>query len=247
MRVKDSLELVGIPVKDIYGREIGEFNGYTLDIAGNVRSIGVESCGNLLELPGSSILSAKKEIVILPEWKAEGREWGFEREVLETKVASLGKMLENGEISQRIYDGMYESFVAKGQKREVLLQKLSRRLEQLQRNDDGIDLFLTRVKMQTDDALSSAASFATIRAHCTAIKSANENEREDLKSMQELVQSYLGRKTELAAPGPQEDELVIGSDEERPMEQAQHPQEEAEEAAPRGYGQLRSLSTQLGE
>lgn len=193
-----------------------------------------------MEYSANRILSAKKEVVMLPEWKADARESGFEAEVLESKLKILAEMLESGEINRRIYDEMYQGFVASRQRLDALLQKLAQRLDELQSSDDGIDLFLTRVRMQGNDPLS----YASIKQSCAAMKSTNENERNDLRSVQDLVQRYFAPKSVLpvqtsAAHG--EEELVLSSDRNETSSEEEHFDEASEETVPERLGSLKSL------
>lgn len=240
MKLKDSLESVGIPVRDIYGREMGKLNGYTLDPSGNLFTIGVERGGDFVELPGSRVLSVKKEVTIIPEWKAEARECGFDAEALETMVGTISRLLEAGEISRRTYDRVYDGFVSAGTAPQALLQRLSRRLEELQRSEDEIDLFLARVLMQ-DDGHSGAELYGAVSERCSTIKVILESERKDLQSTQELIHRYLSSKSGgLSQEVRAEEELILPDDETKPAEPHYAEQEEQEPVA-ETYGSLRSL------
>jgi hypothetical protein len=244
-RLKDSLESVGIPVKDIYGREIGKFNGYTLDYAGSLMTIGLESNGSFMELSANRVLSARKEVIVLPDWKAEARDSGFEAEPLDAKMRALTEIFELGEISEKTFESMRHGFVASKERQEALFSSLSTRLEALQRDDDTIDLFLTRVKMQMGDAMLNDSNYATIRKNCSAMKSMNDNERQDLIAMQELMHRFItstsgeapaakNHENEPALPREREDTSI-------PEQRAEPLPEVPGEAIPQTYGSLRSL------
>jgi len=247
MNLADSLATVGVPVRDPYGREIGEFSGYTLDLSGNVMTIGVESRGSLFEFPSNRIASAKKkEVVILPDWKVEASESGFETSVLETKLKGLAKMLESGEITRKVYDEMSQRFVAPRERLDALLQKIDGRLDELQHHDDEIDLFLTRVRLQSDDLLGTAPSFAAIKERCEAMKSTNESERRDLRSVQNLIERYFMPNDEQATAerreeGEQPNVAEDHGDDRRAQER--NADEAPEESIPKAYVSLKSLMT----
>ncbi|MGA2666026.1 MAG: hypothetical protein ABSF83_13890 [Nitrososphaerales archaeon] len=245
MNLADSLATVGIPVRDVYGREMGDFSGYTLDLSGNIMTIGVESRGSLFELPSSRIASAKKkEVVIFPDWKAEASASGFETDVLEAKWKSLAKMLESGEINRKVYEEMSERFVGPRERLEALLQKIDGRLDELQHHDDEIDLFLTKVRLQSEDPLSTAPSYGAVRERCEAMKSTNESERKDLRSVQDLIERFFAPRDERAPAEQHEEEPnVSGGREDQQQTKEREAYEEApEEGVPQAYVSLKSLA-----
>ncbi|MDA4123097.1 MAG: CdvA-like protein [Thaumarchaeota archaeon] len=243
MQFEDPASAIGKDVKDIYGRDLGRCIGYTVDLSGNLRTIGVELGTAFQEYPADriSLASDDEGIVTMPEWKADSRRVGMEKGILDKRLGALTKMLEAGEISQRVYDEMHKGLMAIRVTHEQLSRELVKRLDSLEDSDDTINAFLAKVKLQgvseelTERAVKWTADF------CVAMKSMNERERIDINEILDMVTAESASPME---PIPSSDQ----SGNEEPIGQAGvHSEPEVEAEAPPertpGLGSSRSFGS----
>ncbi len=242
---EDFSKAIGKEVRDIYGRNLGRCIGFTVDLSGNLRTIGVELGTSFQEYPADRLLAGREEdgIVTIPDWKADSRRVGMEKGVLEKRINALTKMLEAGEISQKVYDDMYKGLMTIRASHEQLSRDLVRRLDALEENDDKINTFLARVKLQGVSEEISEQAVKWTADFCVAMKSMNESERVGINEILDLVSEESASTPAIASPseGLATEELM-----EAHLTQAEPEQEEeirSEEEEQRPAGSLRSLGS----
>jgi len=188
MQLQDPASSIGTRVRDIYGRDVGLCVGYAVDLAGNVKMIGIEQGTIFSEYPADYIASIGEEgLVIMPEWKAESRRVGMAKGVLDKRVDALGRMLRAGEISRKVYDQMNGNLMEVRQTHEELSRALVKRLEELEANEDKISTFLAKVKMQGASGEIGQVAVKWTADFCAAMRGIDENERAEIAETLDLI------------------------------------------------------------
>lgn len=222
MEKEDFSQAIGRQVKDVYGRQLGKCIGFSVELDGSPRSIGVQAGPDFVEFPAAAVQSIEEEaVVVIPEWKIRSRSLGLDKGVFERRMSALNAMLRNGEISQRAYDEMTKGIAGMEQKQEQFIESLARRLKELDDLDGKIEMFLARVRLQ---GLSEELSEDAVRwtsDYCTAMKLMDGRERDEINEIMELVSkdslpAELMRATEEADRLVQEAELQAQDEEGAP-------------------------------
>ncbi|MDG6914997.1 MAG: CdvA-like protein [Nitrososphaerota archaeon] len=205
---------VGKVVRDIYGRELGRAVGVVFDLGGDVASIGVDRAGSFVEISPEIVVSDRDELEVMPEWKAEAGRAGIAGASLERRLAALEGMVERKEIPQDAYAALHSRLAAVRGTHDQLAARILARLDDLEREDESIDLFLSMVRVQFLAGEMGEESFRLTEEYCKAMKAANAREGEDIRKAVEEPQ--LGRASDVvlsrdarkeggapeAAPGP---------------------------------------------
>jgi len=202
--------ILGKPVEDLYGRNVGVVVGYSLKTNGDVESVGLDQgSGSFTEVKASRLLLHEQAIIVIPTWKADVARITGETAVLRKRISALQELerdsKENGAASSAQYEQLraqYEARVAKTEESsEKLLQEMKYRMDEVDQQDDTIAKFLVNVNIQFRSGEISDASFGAISDHCVAMKARNGKEREELTTaLSMLTRKEEGRAVEIQVP-----------------------------------------------
>lgn len=198
---------VGKVVRDIYGRELGRAVGVVFDVSGEVASIGVEMAGSFVEIPPEIVVSDQDELEVMPEWKAEAKKVGMVGASLERRLAALEGMVERKEVPQDAYVILRSRLAALRGTHDQALSRTLARLDDLEREDESVDLFLSMVRVQFLAGEMGEESFRLTEEYCKALKGANEREAEDIRR---AVEPHLAGAT--GGVGPDEERRQAGQE-----------------------------------
>lgn len=179
---------VGKVVRDIYGRDLGRAVGIVFDLSGEVASIGVEKAGAFIEIGPETVVSDKEELEVMPEWKVETKRTGVAGASLERRLTALAGMVERKELSQEAYVALHSKLVSVRGTHDQLVSRILARLDDLEREDESIDLFLAMVRLQFLAGEMGEESYRLTESHCKALKAANSKEEEDIRKTVEEPQ-----------------------------------------------------------
>jgi len=210
MQSSEVVGILGKPVEDLYGRNVGVVVGYSLKTNGDVESVGLDQgSGSFTEVKASRLLLHEQAIIVIPTWKADVARITGETAVLRKRISALQELerdsKENGAASSAQYEQLraqYEARVAKTEESsEKLLQEMKYRMDEVDQQDDTIAKFLVNVNIQFRSGEISDASFGAISDHCVAMKARNGKEREELTTaLSMLTRKEEGRAVEIQVP-----------------------------------------------
>lgn len=146
-------KFLGKPVRDIYGRNLGNVVGIILDEQGGVGAIGIErGDGGFSKYFAENILIKGEELVLVPSWKVNAE--SFQRGITHTekRIDALDQLFSSGRISEQTYKNMknsYEGMVGqRNNARENLLSQLKNRSTDLVNESNVLEEFLANIEVQ---------------------------------------------------------------------------------------------------
>lgn len=141
--------LLSLPVKDIYGRTMGEIVGAIYDIEGKIESIGVsESGGNFTTYPADRMVKGNSEILIIPEWRLEAQNLARQKEALGRRERAIEELAAVHDLDPRIFDEVSMQIEAARRSHQKLLEKVQARLEVLEARFQSVSDFTSIAKVQ---------------------------------------------------------------------------------------------------
>ncbi len=71
---KDDVAIIGKPVRDMYGTDIGKTLGTFTDIDGSIQTVGVD-CGSegLKQIPFVQLVLQGEVVIYIPNWRLEAQ------------------------------------------------------------------------------------------------------------------------------------------------------------------------------
>ncbi len=200
MRAEALEKLVNKPVKDTYGRYVGFVVGFSVDTAGDLKSVGVDQGnGEFTEYPNERVVSTAEGFVVVPSWKVECDSLGKEIEGVRRRAKALQDLAREGEVPRSLYDdmmGKYQEEAAKIQgSYKSLAEGMVVRIGELEGQKESLDRFLVNVKVQFRAGEIGEAAYKVAAESCQAMQTRNSQEMSDLGKMLKATTEPLGATT----------------------------------------------------
>ena len=106
-------KLVKKPVKDTYGRNLGQVIGFSLDSSGNMKALGVDhGNGQFFEYAHERIIidGSSETIILLPEWQEDVDKLKKNTQIAKKRTRVLEKLRAQGEIPEHAFDDLKSSY-----------------------------------------------------------------------------------------------------------------------------------------
>ena len=196
MRTEAIRNLVGRPVKDIYGRYVGFVVGFSVDTSGELKSVGVDQgSGEFTEFPNGRIILTADGFVVIPTWKAEAEKLGKEIEGVRKRAKALQELMKEGEIPQNLYEEMFSQYTNEAEKitdsYKDLAEGMVARAQELERQRGALERFLVSVKVQFRSGEIDDGAFKVASESCQAMRERNIEEGEELARTLKFVNEPL--------------------------------------------------------
>jgi len=146
-------KFLGKPIRDIYGRNLGNVVGIILDEHGGVGAIGIErGDGGFSKYFAENILIKGEDLVLVPPWKVNAEKFQRGLTHTEKRIDALDQLYSSGRISEQTYENMknsYESMVGqRNNAQENLLSQLKNRSTELVNESNVLEEFLANIEVQ---------------------------------------------------------------------------------------------------
>jgi CdvA-like coiled-coil domain len=188
MRAEALEKLVNRPVKDTYGRYVGFVVGFSVDTAGDLKSVGVdEGNGEFNEYPSDRVVSTSEGFVVVPGWKVDCDALGKEVDGVRRRAKALQELSREGEIPGTLYDEMMAKYSDEASKIQQSYKSLAEgmvvRIGELEGQKESLERFLVDLKVQFRAGEVDEAAYKVSSESCQAMLKRNIQEREELTKM----------------------------------------------------------------
>ena len=188
MRAEALEKLVNRPVKDTYGRYVGFVVGFSVDTAGDLKSVGVDQGnGEFTEYSSDRVVSTAEGFVVIPGWKVECDSLGKEIDGVKRRAKALQELAREGEIPGSLYDEMLGKYSEDATKIQDTYKNLAEqmvvRIGELEGQRESLDRFLVNLKVQYRAGEIDEAAYKVASESTKAMSQRNAQEREDITRM----------------------------------------------------------------
>lgn len=186
--------LLGRPVVDSYGRQVGLLLGYSVDPSGEVSSIAVDrGTEGFQEFDTDRFRFEKEAIVVTPRWEAEFQEVSQNLGGVQERLAILKQLAKQMGIPKSKIDFLIKrsdkKLYASLQSCRALSELMAFRGFEIESQIDDLDEFLTNLSAQRNAGTVNEATYDTIVEKCRALRSRNLREVEDLSKTSGALRS----------------------------------------------------------
>jgi len=181
-------KLVNRPVKDTYGRYVGFVVGFSVDTAGELRSIGVDTGNGVFsEFPSGRLVSAAEGFVVIPTWKLDCERLGKEIDGVRRRAKALQELASEGEVQRTLFDEMMGKYTEEAEKIQdsykTLGEEMLVRTQELDLQKESLDRFLVNVKVQFRAGEVDEGAYKIASECCQAMEERNAQERDEIGKM----------------------------------------------------------------
>jgi hypothetical protein len=141
--------VLSLPVKDIYGRNMGEIVGAIYDLEGKIESIGVsESAGRFTVYPANRLVKGDSEILVVPGWRVEAQNLARQKDALARRERAIEELADSHDLDPRIFDEVTMQIDAARQSHGKLREKVAERLKELEARYKAVTDIVEITKVQ---------------------------------------------------------------------------------------------------
>ena len=148
-------KLVKKPVKDTYGRNLGQVIGFSLDSSGNMKGLGVDhGTGQFIEYPRERIIidGSSETIILLPEWQEDVDKLKKNTQIAKKRTKVLEKLRSEGEIPDHAFVDLKSSYEDEINTLKAscssIVDKLETRINNIESSRIKTEKFLSTLKVQ---------------------------------------------------------------------------------------------------
>ena len=186
---KDEVAIIGKPVRDMYGTDIGKIIGTLTDIDGSIQTVGVD-CGTegLRQIPFGQFVLQGDVVIHIPNWRLEAQKVLREKGLTLRRIKALMTIVsENDEMksdAELIHETYKSKLMSLDDAEAKIKTQLLTRLDELddQAKTAKIILFDGRVQFKSEEI--SELTFESIQKHCNNLLERLSHEKNEVKNVQ---------------------------------------------------------------
>ena len=187
---------LGKPVKDEYGRFVGEIASFAVKPNGIVDSVYIrQSDGQFTKYPATNIRIEGSEVIFLSTIKMETTNFCDKIPLIWRKDQALNELLEKKKISPEVYEDLHNSFEGAlnqlKSEAQTLIEKIEKEMERCSQEIRELNYALVHLEVEHEigeiDDQSYQTSLSTIQE---CLKRAN-TEKSDLANMKNKLSNIL--------------------------------------------------------
>ncbi len=186
---KDEMVIIGKPVRDMYGTDIGKVLGTLTDIDGTVQTVGVD-CGSdgLRQIPFEQLVLQMDVAIYIPNWRLEAQKVLREKGLTLRRLKALMTIVsENDEMKPdaELIHETYKSKLRNLDEAEVKIKtQLTTRLDELDSQAKTVKMILFDTSVQFKSEEITELTFESVQKHCNNLLERLSHEKDEVSNVQ---------------------------------------------------------------
>ena len=179
------VEIIGKPVKDMYGAPMGKVLGTSTDIDGSIQTVGI-NCGSegLKQIPYEQLV-VKEAVIFIPKWRLDSQRLLKEKELTVRRLTALMEIVSDNDTMKSDAELIHE----KNRTKLMTLQKTEEEINsELEQRVNEINSQMKAVKVLLFDA----------KVQCKSNEISQETFEQVQKETDEMLQHMQHEKDEIA-------------------------------------------------
>ena len=186
---KDEVAIIGKPVRDMYGTDIGKIIGTLTDIDGSIQTVGVD-CGSegLRQIPFGQFVLQGDVVIHIPNWRLEAQKVLREKGLTLRRIKALMTIVsENDEMksdAELIHETYKSKLMSLDDAEAKIKTQLLTRLDELDDHAKTAKIILFDGRVQFKSEEISELTFESIQKHCNNLLERLSHEKNEVKNVQ---------------------------------------------------------------
>jgi DNA-binding transcriptional MerR regulator len=186
---KDEMVIIGKPVRDMYGTDIGKVLGTLTDIDGTIQTVGVD-CGSdgLRQIPFEQLVLQMDVAIYIPNWRLEAQKVLREKGLTLRRLKALMTIVsENDEMKPdaELIHETYKSKLRNLDEAEVKIKtQLTTRLDELDSQAKTVKMILFDTSVQFKSEEITELTFESVQKHCNNLLERLSHEKDEVSNVQ---------------------------------------------------------------
>ncbi len=181
--------IIGKPVRDMYGTDIGKVLGTLTDIDGTIQTVGVD-CGSdgLRQIPFEQLVLQMDVAIYIPNWRLEAQKVLREKGLTLRRLKALMTIVsENDEMKPdaELIHETYKSKLRNLDEAEVKIKtQLTTRLDELDSQAKTVKMILFDTSVQFKSEEITELTFESVQKHCNNLLERLSHEKDEVSNVQ---------------------------------------------------------------
>ncbi len=188
----DEIEIVGKPVKDMYGTAMGKVVGTITAIDGSIDTVGIDCGSDVLKQVQFEQLVVKEDVVIfIPKWRLDSHRLLRAKELALRRLKALMNLsAENEEMKEDaglIHEKYKTQLQSLNETEANIKNTLDKRKAELDEHLKSVKMFLFDAKVQFNSDEIAQSKFDSIKAQTAEIMERISHEKAEILNIQQRI------------------------------------------------------------
>ena len=186
---KDEMVIIGKPVRDMYGTDIGKVLGTLTDIDGTIQTVGVD-CGSdgLRQIPFEQLVLQMDVAIYIPNWRLEAQKVLREKGLTLRRLKALMTIVSENDEMKPDAELIHETYKSKlmnlDDAEAKIKTQLVTRIDELNNQAKSVKIILFDAKVQFKSEEISEFTFESIQKHCNNLLERLSHEKDEVSNVQ---------------------------------------------------------------
>ncbi|MGQ0375936.1 MAG: CdvA-like protein [Nitrososphaerota archaeon] len=188
----DEIEIVGKPVKDMYGTAMGKVVGTITAIDGSIDTVGID-CGSdvLKQVPFEQLVVKEDVVIFIPKWRLDSHRLLRAKELALRRLKALMNLsTENEEMKEDaglIHEKYKSQLQSLNETEAKIKQTLDKRKAELDEHLKSVKMFLFDAKVQFNSDEIAQSKFDSIKSQTAEIMERISHEKAEILNIQQRI------------------------------------------------------------
>ena len=191
--VRDEVAIIGKPVRDMYGTDIGKILGTLTNIDGSIQTVGVD-CGSdgLKQIPIKQLVLQEDVVIHIPNWRLDAqkvlREKGLTLRRLKALMAIVSENDEMKSDAELIHETYKSKLMDLDEVEAKTKTELLTRLEELEEQAKTVKIILFDGRIQFKSEEISGLTFESVQKYCNNLLERISHEKNEVLNVQRRLE-----------------------------------------------------------
>ena len=202
---KDEVAIIGKPVRDMYGTDMGKILGTFTNIDGSIQTVGVD-CGSegLKQIPFVQLVLQGEVVIYIPNWRLEAQKILREKGLTLRRLKALMTIVSENDEMKSDAELIHETYKSKlmnlDDAEAKIKTQLLTRLDELDNQAKTVKIILFDARVQFKSEEISELTFESIQKHCNNLLERLSHERVEINNVQRRIEEMSLESMELIQP-----------------------------------------------
>lgn len=190
---KDDVSIIGKPVRDMYGTDMGKVLGTFTDIDGSIETVGVD-CGSegLKQIPFVQLVLQEEVVIYIPNWRLEAQKVLREKGLTLRRLKALKAIVSENDEMQSDAELIHETYKSKlmdlDDAEAKIKTQLLTRLDELDNQAKAVKIILFDARVQFKSEEISGLTFESVQKHCNNLLERISHEKDEVTNVQRRLE-----------------------------------------------------------
>ena len=182
------VEIIGKPVKDMYGAPMGKILGTTTDVDGSIQTVGI-NCGSegLKQIAFDQLVVQSEVVIFIPKWRLDSQRLLKQKELVIRRLNALMEIVSDNDSMKADAEIIHEKYNTKLmtlQRTEYEINsELDNRVVEIEEQEKSVKVLLFDAKVQLKSNEISQETFDHVQSETDEMLQHMKHEKDEISKV----------------------------------------------------------------